>query len=321
MGYKGKAWVAPTARAGIPRSDMIVDCHTHIWESVEQLGRGTGLGSARGRGSPRPPRASKSDHLAAARPIDKSIVLAFKSHYLGADVPNDYVANYVRQHPDRLIGFASVDPTRVHEAIDDLRHAREKLGLQGLTLWPAAQDFHPSSTSAMRVYTEACRLGMPVMFHQDIQASPTAKMEFARPSLIDEAAREFPDLKIIISQLGYPWTDETIVLLGKHPNVFADVSGLVEHPWHAYGALLAAFQAGIMDGLLFGSNFPYSTPARCIESLYSINQACHGTNLPTIPREQLRQIVERDALTLLGLEGGGKTPHREPDTSVIQADE
>ena len=116
-------------------------------------------------------------------------------------------------------------------------------------------------------------------------------MEFARPYLIDEVAREFGDLKIVISQLGYPWTDETLVLLGKHSNVYADLSGLLQHPWHAYNTLLSAYQDGVIDKVLFGSNFPYTSAAECIEALYSFNQFCHGTNLPTVPREQLRQMV------------------------------
>ena len=65
-----------------------------------------------------------------------------------------------------------------------------------------------------------------------------------------------------------------IILLAKHPNVFADISGLLRHPWHAYNALLSAYQVGVMESLLFGSNFPFSTPAACIEALYSISQFC-----------------------------------------------
>ena len=302
---------------------MIVDCHTHIWASVEQLGRGTGLWSSRLRGqrSGQPPRADTARHLAAAKPVDKTFVLAFKSHYLEAHVPNDYVAGYVRQHPDRLIGFAGVDPSRPKEAIEDLRRTHDELGMRGVTIWPAAQDFHPASSSAMRVYTEIGRLGMPVIIHQDVRASENSKMEFARPYLVDEIAREFPDLRIIISQLGYPWTEETITLLAKHHNVFADISGLVHQGWTAYHALLSAHQAGVMDALLFGSNFPHTTAAACIEALYRINQFCHGTALPTIPREQLRQIVERDVLELLDIESEHVEAPPEPDTTVIRVDE
>lgn len=298
---------------------MIVDCHTHIWESVEQLGRGFARGQARVRGE-LPLRVGIDAHRLATRPADKVFVLAYRSYYLEADIPNDYVAAYVRQQADRLIGFASVDPTRPQEAIQELRRAREELGMQGLNIWPAAQDFHPAATCAMRLYPEACRLGMPVMFHIDAAVMPASKMEYARPVLIDEVAREFPEMRIIVAQLGYPWTDETIVLLAKHPNVFADISGLTKRPWHAYNALLSAYQAGVMDRLLFGSNFPYASPAGCIEALYSINQFCHGTNLPTIPREQLRQIVERDALEILGIESPAP-PVREPKTAVIRADD
>ncbi len=299
---------------------MIIDCHTHVWESVEQLGRGTGLWNSRrhGQGSP---KAATGDHLAATKPVDKTFVLAFKSHYLAADISNDFVASYVRQHTDRLVGFASVDPSRPAEAIQDLRRARDELGMQGVTVWPAAQDFHPASTAAKQVYAEACRLTMPVMFHTDVRASTTSKMEYARPYLLDEVAREFPELKIIVSQLGYPWAEETIVLLGKHESVFADVSGLLRHPWHAYNALTLAYQAGVMDRLLFGSNFPYTSPAACIEWLYNINQFSHGTNLPTIPREQLRRIVERDSLELLGIESNSMPAPREPDTTVIQTED
>lgn len=302
---------------------MIVDCHTHIWSSNEQLGRGLGLFStrSRGRGIGAPLKASEKEHWAAAGPVDKSLVMGFKSHYLQADVPNDYVADYARQHPEKLIAVASVDPTRPREAIEELRRARKALGMKGAMVWPAIQDFHPASTAAMRVYAEISELKMPLIFHQDVQACPTSKMDYARPCLIDEVAREFPDMKIIVSQLGYPWTEETIVLLAKHGNVYADISGMTNHPWHAYNALLAAHQAGVMEGLLFGSNFPYSSAARCIESLYSINQFCHGTNLPTIPREQLRQIVERNALAALGIESQSSDSPQPMDTTVIKSDD
>jgi predicted TIM-barrel fold metal-dependent hydrolase len=299
---------------------MIVDCHTHVWASVEQLGRGAGLWSTPSGGDV-PPKATPEEHQTASKPVDKTFVLAFRSHYLEAHVPNEWVANYVGRHPDRLVGFASVDPTRPAEAIDELRHAHDELGMQGLTIWPAAQDFHPASTSAMRLYPEAARLGVPVLFHTDVLALPNSKMEYARPMLVDEVAREFPELRIIVAQLGYPWTEETIVLLGKHANVFADISGLMRHPWHAYSAFLSAYQANVMDRLLFGSNFPYNWPAACIEALYSINQFCHGTNLPTIPREQLRQIVERDTLALLGIDSDASAAPPEPDTSVVKAEE
>jgi predicted TIM-barrel fold metal-dependent hydrolase len=186
--------------------------------------------------------------------------------------------------------------------VSELKLAREELKLRGVTFSPANQDFHPTDTRAMRVYAEAEQLGMPILFHPGGQFTEASKLEFARPYLLDEVARSFPRLRLVIAQLGQPWVDETIMMLGKHTNVFADVSGLLSRPWQAYGALVGAYQYGVIEKLLFGSDFPYTNAADCIEALYSLNQIPQGTNMPVVPREALRGIVERDTLNLLGLE-------------------
>jgi hypothetical protein len=293
---------------------MIIDCHTHIWQSPDQLGEAD-LGDVsrhvRGRATRfAPPTKGIWRSIPAADPdyhwsqrgaVDKSIVLGFKSRYLHANIPNRLVSEYILRDPTRLIGFAGIDPTEPG-AIEELHVAKNELRLQGLVCSPANQDFHPSDTRAMNVFGEAESLGMPIFFHGVSQCTEGSKLEFARPYLLDDAARSFPRLKIVVSQLGQPWIDETICMLGKHENVFADISGLLGRPWQAYNALVSAYQYGVIDKLLFGSDFPYTNATECIEALYSLNQIAQGTNLPVIPREALRGIVERDTLNLLGLD-------------------
>jgi uncharacterized protein len=270
---------------------MIVDCHTQIWSSPEQLGRVVP--------AMRDVRADETHHLAAAEPVDKAIVLAFKSRFLETDIPNRYVADYVRRNPAKMIGFAGIDPTD-RNWLADLRTAQDELHLKGVTVSPALQAFHPCDTRAMRLYEECERRGLPILFEHN-HRQPAAKLAFARPMLLDEVAQEFPELRIVIARLGHPWIAEAAVLLGKHPNVYANVAGLLPQPWMSYCALLTAHEYGVADKLLFGSDFPYRSPAACIEALYSVNQVSHASNLTPIPREQLRGIVERDALTLLGI--------------------
>jgi predicted TIM-barrel fold metal-dependent hydrolase len=293
---------------------MIVDCHTHIWQSPDQLGQ---LNS--GNSSPNPhrrpirvstqktvwrtvvPAADPDHHWAQSATVDKSIVLGFKSRYLRAEVPNRFVSEYVNRFPQKLIGFAGIDPTE-RSATEEVRTARNDLQLRGITVSPANQDFHPTDTRAMAVYAEAERLGMPILIHPSGQFTEQSKLEFGRPYLLDEVARSFPQLRIVIAQLGQPWIDETICMLGKHQHVYADMSGLLTRPWQAYNALVLVHQHGVIDKLLFGSDFPYTSATECIESLYSTNQFAQGTNLPLVPREALRGIVERDTLALLGLQ-------------------
>lgn len=306
---------------------MIVDCHTHVWESADQLGRATTgtwrlqkLGSTRDGSDVGPPDASIDHHLKAGEPVDKSIVLAFKSRYLGAEIPNTFVAQFAKKHPDKLIAAAGIDPTDLSEAMEDVARAHKELGMKALTVSPASQDFHPADSRAMQVFAEAARLKMPVFVHQGFQLSVASKLEFARPVLLDEVARELPQLKLVIAHMGHPWIEECIVLLGKHENVFADISAVLHRPWLAYNALLSAYHYGVMEKLLFGSGFPYATPAGAIESLYRINQLVTGTNLPTVPRPQLVKIVERDALALLGI-AAASTPAAAARPGLLDASE
>lgn len=291
---------------------MIVDCHTHVWDSNVRFG-----GDALATLDLAPP-ADASRHLEAVDPVDRAIVLAFKSRYLKAEIPNRFVAEYVQRHSQKLVGFAGLDPTDP-ACLDELALAQEELRLKGVTVSPALQNYHPSDTRACALYEACAERGLPVVFQQN-HRHPAAKMEFARPLLLDEVACQYPNLKIVVAHMGFPWIQETIALLGKHRNVFADISGLLPRRWLTYNALMWAYECGVMDKLLFGSDFPYRSPAACIESLYSINQLSQGTSLIAIPREQLRGIVERDSLSLLGIEsrGAARTNAKHP---VIADDE
>ena len=289
---------------------MIVDCHTQIWDSQEQLGRAAALVR------PAVP-ADELHHREAVDPVDKAIVLAFKSRYLDAEIPNQFVADYVRRNAKKMVGFAGIDPTD-RDWLEELRIAQDELHLKGVMVSPAMQDFHPSDTRAMRLYEQCEQRGLPVLFEQNHrQAAP--KTEYAQPILLDDIARAFPGLRIMIGRLGHPWVEQTVVMLGKHPNMYANVAGLLRQSWLSYTALLSAWEYGVMEKLLFGSDFPYRSPAACIEALYSVNQFSHGSNLQAIPREALRGIVERDALQLLGI--GGPPPRGSKPNQAIFADD
>jgi predicted TIM-barrel fold metal-dependent hydrolase len=300
---------------------MIVDVHTHVWQTPDQLGEADlagatlqGVRRVGGRTSQRPggrggrpvvrriPLAEPEQHWQASRPADRAFVLGFKSRLLRADVPNSFVAEYVRRHPDKLIGFAGIDPTAT-SAADDLAEAREALGLRGIVISPSNQAFHPTDSRAMPLYAACERFGLPVVIHPGGHLSERSHLQHDRPVLLDEVARSFPRLRIILGQLAHPWAAEACVLLAKHPHVWADVGGLLGRPWSAYNALVLAYEHGVTDKLLFGSDFPFANVADSIEMLYSVNLVAQGTNLPIVPRQALRGIVERDALTLLGLAG------------------
>jgi hypothetical protein len=284
---------------------MIVDCHTHIWDQIGQLGAGAEA-HLRRQGLRQGVSAAPADHNLAQRCVDASLVFAFRCAANEACVPNEFVARYVSGSGGRVLGVAAVDPTE-DDAASQAAEWLDRREFCGLTVSPAVAGFHPADSRAMRVYQVAAERGKPVFFCQGGPWPIGGRLEYARPSLLDEVALEFPDLRVVISSLGYPWVEECLMLLANRPNVWADLAGLLRRPWQAYNALVPAHQFGVTDKLLFASDFPFSTPAEAIEGIYRLAEVTQGTNLPTVPREALRSIVERDAVAALGLAGSNRT--------------
>jgi len=278
---------------------MIVDVHTRVWESAQQLGRAEETLRRKPTEPWQRPDACPEAHAQAMDPVQQALILGFDSEYLDARIDHEQVAGYVAQDPGKFLGVAGIDPMR-GDAVKSLEQA-QALGLVGVTVSPAAQAFHPSDTRAMELY-EACEAaGLPILFEAATLLARDAKLEFAQPYLLDEVARSFPALKIVVSALGEPWVHQCLTLIEKHPTVYADLSDLATRPWQLYNALILAHQQDATERILFGSNFPFCTPEKAIVSIYSINTFTQGTPLPSIPREQLRSIVERDSLVCLGI--------------------
>lgn len=282
---------------------MIVDVHTRIWDTAAALGKGAELLQRRRVEPWVRPDASQASHEEAMEPVHVSIVHGHESRHLEASIPMERVAEYVAARPERTLGFAGIDPCR--GKADKALEQALSLGLVGVTVNPAAQGFHPTASCAMRLY-EACEArGVPIFFDSLSLHARDAKLEFAQPYLVDEVARSFPKLKIVLAGLGQPFLEQGLAMIGKHPTVYADLGDLILHPWRVYNALLLAYQHGVIGQLLFGSNFPFCTPEKAIVTIYSVNTFPQGTHLPSIPREQLRSVVERDALDCLGLKHPG----------------
>lgn len=290
---------------------MVIDIHTSIWSNPDQLGRERAEALRRQQAQHWGQfDASVAAHEVAMRCVDGAVVLGFRSERLNALIPNEVIAEFVARDQQRRIGIAGVDP--MADDIDRQLDAAISLGLSGIALSPPYQGFHPQHSTAMRLYERCVEAGMPVFVTLDSPITSGALLEFARPVLWDEVARSVPGLSLVFGQLGHPWIDETLMLLAKHANVYADISGVAGRPWQLYNALLNAVSMGVMDKLLFGSGFPFQMPAKIIETMYSINTFSHGTQLPSIPRTQIRRIVERDSLTCLGIDAV-VTPRHRPD--------
>jgi len=258
---------------------MIVDCHTHISCAIKDV--------------------DVSEHLAAAETVDICIVLAAPEG--SSEEANKKVSDYVGKYKEKMIGFAVVEPTEDKVGVKNLAALTDKLGLKGIVLYCSQSGFHPAHSRAMRFYESAQELGLPVFFHNGGALGPEAVLDYAQPYLLDEVAREFSALKIVIGAMGFPFVPQTLAVAAKHKNVYADLTIKPSNVWQVYNIVVAAHECGVMDKLLFGSGFPFGKAKECIETLLSFNKLLADTNLPTVPRGNIQNIIERDTLEVLGI--------------------
>ena len=209
---------------------------------------------------------------------------------------NEQIAELCRMS-ERFIGFASVDPHK-RSAADELEHAVKDLGLRGLKLSPPTQEFYPDNAKlAYPIYEKAQSLGIPILFHAGMSWEPRAKIEYGRPMHFENVAYDFPELKIVLAHLAWPWVLEAVSLALKYPNVYLDTSALYfDNPKDfirfamAEQAPVTVWERSLRHQIVFGSNYPrveIKNMAAAVRSL-GLSEGC------------LRLIFEENARNLLG---------------------
>jgi predicted TIM-barrel fold metal-dependent hydrolase len=181
-------------------------------------------------------------------------------------VTNEFVAQVAHRYPERIVGFASVDPHK-KSAVKDFEYAIRELGLAGLKLHPQVQAFEPNDPAYYPLYSKCVELGVPVTFHTGstywgagLEGGGGIKLRFSDPMLLDDVAADFPDLKLIMAHPGWPWQDEQLAIATHKSNVYIDLSGW--SPKYFQPLLITYMTKMIPQKFLFGTDYPMLSPQR-----------------------------------------------------------
>jgi uncharacterized protein len=136
---------------------------------------------------------------------------------------NEQIAKLV-DRSERLLGFGSVDPSS-GDAIAQLERAVGELGLLGIALDPALQQFDLAGAEpAMPVFRRCAELGVPVLVQCGLNWAIPARCSLGHPLALERAVHELPKLKVVISGAGFPWVADALLLALKYPNVHLDTA-------------------------------------------------------------------------------------------------
>jgi len=274
--------------------------HSHAWDQALHFAPETVRETDVSRGYPLDLTVPFDTFMADMAPFERVVVFGLKGKRTGYWVPDEYIANFVAQAPAKLVGFAASDPTQPGY-MEELIHAVEDLGLRGLKLGPIYAGFDPRDRRCEPVYEYCQKKGLPILFHVGTTFNRAAPLGVSRPWLFDEVAIKYPELRMVLAHVGHPFSDECLVVIRKHPHVYADISALYYRPWQFYNTLIMAQEYKVTPKLLFGTDFPFAGGQESIDGLRNVNHIIGDSHLPRVTEETINSILTRDALQLLGI--------------------
>lgn len=129
-----------------------------------------------------------------------------------------YVAECVKKYPERLIGYARIDPWYGKEAEEALEKSLLDYKMKGLKLHPLGYRMLPENQLTINLVKLAARYNAPTLLH-------CGDEEYTYPLQIEKLAKACPEAKIILGHMGgYFHVKEAIKVAERCPNVYLETS-------------------------------------------------------------------------------------------------
>jgi len=210
-------------------------------------------------------------------------------------LPNETVAAACRDFPDVFTGLGSVDPHKGEAAVAEVANIAA-LGLRGVKFHPSLQAFAPDDPAYWPVFAACQEHGLLALFHTGTSGIGAGqpggqgiRLDYARPILLDPVAAAHPGLTVVAAHFGWPWHMELVAMALHKTNVYIDISGW--SPKRIPAELVRELRGRLSGQFLWGSDFPFLTPERCLAELEALD----------LPEPVLAAVLHENAARILGL--------------------
>ncbi|MFQ5381383.1 MAG: amidohydrolase family protein [Dehalococcoidia bacterium] len=142
--------------------------------------------------------------------------------------PNPVVINAVQARPDLFMGLVRVSPFDGMMAVREFERIIREHGLHGLMVNPMEERIPASDRRYYPLYTKAAELGLPVRLYSTMTYATDRPYDLGHPKHLDQICSDFPEIPFIAGLAGWPWINEMVALLRRHPNLYCDTAA--HHP-------------------------------------------------------------------------------------------
>jgi predicted TIM-barrel fold metal-dependent hydrolase len=201
-------------------------------------------------------------------------------------------ARALKEHPDRFVAAAAIDPNEGMDGVRALRDAVEVGGAVAAQWFPAGN--HPQvPINDRRVYPfyAACvELDIPIFVCAGVPG-PRVPMLCQHVELIDEVCWFFPELRLVMRHGAEPWAELAVKLMLKWPNLYYSTSAFA--PRYYPKAIIDYANTRGADKVLYAGYFPMGlTLERIMAELRDV--PLRAEVWPKFLRDNARKVLKLD---------------------------
>ena len=229
--------------------------------------------------------------------IRRAFLVAAKTGRLGLPgsyhMPPEVVVEAVAQYPDRFSGLIGLDPYQGMAGVRALEDAITNMGFIGTHMYPHWFELEPNQAKWYPFYAKCIELNVPVQMQVGqslIYSKEQRCRSVGRPIYLDDIACDLPELKLIGTHVGIPWTDEMIAMAWKHENVYICTDAHSPKYWPK--SLVKYINSYGQNKVIFGTDFPVLQFKRTVEEIDDFG----------LKPEVRRKFMRDNAIRLYGLD-------------------
>jgi len=233
---------------------------------------------------------------------------------------NELTIDLQEKFPERIVGIIGAEPLDERDVFNTKRlrvvkSAVKEHGIRGLLFTPPYGHFYANDKRVYPFYEAAVDLDIAVYFHHAGGAGGGggeayfAPLKYARPILLDDVVIDFPDLRINVEHMGYPWTEELLAIMKHAPNVYTDIAQLLDRPKLLAWYLAMAKEYGVIDRVLWGSDYVGEDVSEYFKIVQreiiwirkDLNKTLKQSGWSTLSREEVDGLLTKNVRKLLKL--------------------
>ena len=150
----------------------------------------------------------------------------------------------------------------------------------GVKLYPGYYELYPNDKSLYPIYKMTEEYGKVLSVHTGMVAGNGGHLKYCRPIHLDDIATDFPGLKIVMCHFGNPFLQEAAAVLEKNPNMYADLSGLIEGAFET--ETFIKDQSGYLEILKSWMHY-----------VSDYGKFIYGTDWPAVNCFEYRELIKR----------------------------